>query len=123
MAMAERVTRWALGCAIACVVPLAIWSGGCGDKTVVEADAAADGGPSDATPPDMGTALQCCSENESNDRRCSSDGTGVEMCTYSFMGGQCAPDAAVSSGYGYVWTVSSCPNGCSPSGGTATCNP
>lgn len=119
MAVAERLARWAVGCAIACVVPLAIWSGGCGDKTIVQAD----GGPADATSSDMGTAMQCCSESEGNDRRCSTDGTGLETCTDWSMAGQCASEGGSPNSYGYVWRVSSCPNGCTAAGNTASCNP
>ena len=128
----ERSFRYVLALTLVGMIPLAIWSGGCETGPVVEPPG--DGGPTDVvtdrgdatsdsgigTDADAGAPFQCCSPAESNQTRCSADGTALERCNDYFAPGPACVTSPQSGGYGYVWLVSKCPTGCAPGGsGTA----
>jgi len=110
------------------MVPLAIWSGGCGRDPIVEPPG--DGGPTDSSKDvggpgpdganamdgggDDGGANQCCSQAEGNQTRCSPDGTEVLQCAWWYAAGPACADNPNTS-YGYAWRVTRCPNGCAVS--------
>ena len=133
----ERSLRYVLALALVGMIPLAIWTGGCESGPVVEppsdsgpTDVATDGGDaaSDAAKPtdagDDALPPQCCSP-DSPKQQCSADGSSLQSCIWFYAAPfECKdhPEYGPGTGYGYVWMVSRCQNGCAIStvdGGTA----